>query len=121
MNKATTGSCASAVCQAPWGLIAWSPGPSRCSLFRHDERVELVAVRIAEVTGVKASATVARCALVLAAIGERDVVKPVDLVFVLGRKRDHDAVADRRRIAVEGLGDTDTGTAIGLAPGDELL
>lgn len=27
MNKATTGSSASAVCQAPRGLIAYSPGP----------------------------------------------------------------------------------------------
>ena len=33
MNKATTGPSASAVCQAPGGLIAYSPGPSSIAAF----------------------------------------------------------------------------------------
>src|SRR6185295_114399 len=86
----------------------------------HHERIELVAVEIAEIGGVEATfAARAGRALVSAAERQRQLVDAVDLRLVLRRERDHDAIADGLRLAVERRCDAETGAAAGRAPRNE--
>src|SRR5262252_1434412 len=71
---------------------ATPPGEEKLA---HEERVQLVAVEIAEVAGVEARAARAGRAFVLAAEGERFLVEGVHLLLARGGERDHDAVPDR--------------------------
>ena len=43
------------------------------------------------------------------------------MIVVLGFERDHDSVADRRRLTIERLGRRDSSAAAGRAPGDEAI
>src|SRR5580765_411705 len=87
----------------------------------HQKGIELVPVGIAEVAGVETAATVPGRAFVTAAVGERDVVEALNLRFVPGFERDHHAIADRRGVAVERLGEANARAGAWLAPRDELL
>src|SRR3546814_2485302 len=81
----------------------------RFQYLSHHEGVELVPVRVAEIGGVKALAPKSRRALVAAAVGQRDIVKPLHLGLIRGGERDHHAIADARRLAVERAGQADAG------------
>jgi TetR/AcrR family transcriptional regulator len=86
-----------------------------------EERVQLVAVEVAEVAGVEARAARTRRALVLAAERERLRVDLVDLLLARCEQRDHHAVADRGRLLVERLDDGDHRRVRRRRPGDERL
>ena len=85
----------------------------------------IVAVGVAEIGGVTHHTVFVRLparsrfAFIATAIGERDVVKPLDLVAVLGLQRDHGAITDAGFLPVERLGRCDPGAAVRLAPSDE--
>src|SRR5688572_2987579 len=87
----------------PWprwiGRVSRLSG-SLTGLLRHAERVELIAVRIAEIGGVEPAATHTWRTFVAAAVGEREGVKAVDLRLVLRFEGDHHAIADGGQIAV---------------------
>src|SRR5579884_2855738 len=102
-------------------VLGCPPDVLRASLSFHDKGIQLIPVGIAEIAGVDAAAAVAGRTLVTAAVGERDVIQPLDLRIVSRRQRDHDAVAHGRGITIERPGDADPGSASRLAPGDELL
>src|SRR5690606_33968447 len=112
--------CGTAVAPRPrWmGWVYSFSGASGIVRLRHAVGLELVAVRVAEIGGVEAAAAHARQAFARTAAGERDGVEPVDLPLVLRHERDHRAVADAGRIAVEGMHRADSRTATGCAPRD---
>src|SRR5690349_9937782 len=83
----------------------------------HEERVQLVAVEVAEVAGVEVVAARAGLAFVGAAERQRLLVDRIDLFLRLGCERDHHAVADRGLLAVVRLGQGDAG-ATAVAPDD---
>src|SRR5688572_10114895 len=92
-----------------------SDGPSR-----HRERIQLVAVRIAEIGGIKAVFAHPGRAFVAAAIGKSDGMEAIHLVAILRADRRHGAVADRRRLAIIRQGDGYADAAARFAPPDRL-
>src|SRR5688500_7142449 len=108
----------------PWprwiGRVSRLSG-SLTGLLRHAERVALIAVRIAEIGGVKPAAARARRALVAAAVGQRERVQPVDLRLVLRFERDHHAVADRGCVAVVRLDRAEARAAARRPPGNVAI
>src|SRR3954471_21883099 len=91
------------------------------SLSTHNEGVELVAFRIPEIRSVTAFSPRSRRAFVGAAERQRKLVDAIDLRLVLGGQRDHHAIADRHRFAVERLCQPETGSASGRTPGDKAV
>src|SRR4029079_5001156 len=76
---------------------------------------------VAEVAGVEGVTARTGCALVLAPERERQRVDAVHFLRVLHGQRRHTAVADRRGLAIERLGDADARLVRRYGPGDEAL
>ena len=87
------------------------------------ECTNFVAVEISNIgiTYVTALFAWAGGAFIGATEAEGEGVQPVHLRLVLRLQRDHDAVADGHRLAIEREGDADTGGAVRDSPGDGLV
>src|SRR5690349_2717378 len=97
----SNGGCGTAVAPRPrWMKLSARPRGSTILALLHQEGVQFVAVRIAEVARIEAFAARARGAFVAAAVGEREIVKPLYLVAVLRLEGDHDSVAHARGVPV---------------------
>src|SRR5262245_16982857 len=93
------------------------PWTRRSSRLSEKHCRELVAVEVAEIRGIEAVTALARRAFVAAAERQRLRVQATDLFLACCTKRDHGAVADRRRIAVERLDHADAGLVLAGGPG----
>ena len=85
-------------------------------LWRAVDRAQLVAVRVADVAQVhRAEAAFAQARRVFtggAAMGDRDVVKRLDLLGRVALEANRAAIGDRRRFAVDGLGDAEEAAVV---------
>src|SRR5260221_6788302 len=87
----------------------------------HVKEVELIAIEVAEITGVETPAARARCAFVGAPELQGLAMHRIDPGGAVHLQRHHDAVPDRRRLLVEGFGNTEPRLIRRHGPGDELL
>src|SRR5690606_31127366 len=97
------------------------PAPPRSAAGREAERVQLVAVRVAEIRGVEIAEAQARRAFVLGAELERALVDPLHGLRRVARERDHRAVADARGLAVVRLADGEARASLARRPRDDPI
>src|SRR6185437_16645424 len=97
------------------------PRRRRRGLSAREERAKLVAIEVAEVARVKSLAARACRAFVLSAQRDGALVNLVHLPLALGRKRNHDAVANGGLVAVSRLDHVEHRCIGTAAPGDIAL
>jgi hypothetical protein len=82
----------------------------------HHERIEFVAIRIAEIGSVEAFGALPWRTLILSTQPDGKLVEPIDMRLVFGFQSHHDAIAHRGWFTVKGRCESNTRAASGRAP-----